>query len=296
MKAAIMTYCLKNALPENEQSMEHILLLAAREGIENVELYAGGWQIDDDIRRAAESLRKVADHTGVNIPIYGSGTRLGHIGSQRQPCMDQLKLEVEACAILGSKVLTFPVIDGQPVPPDRPNATLGIRFELMLPVLVEQLQELGDHATQYGVEIAVLNHCFLVYLGWHQKWMIRLAERPNVGACTDPGNYLHYGHQDPVGVCKELAGVTKMVRAGDVEPVPEEEVVARFRETGEFQPWRAAPFGEGIIDQEACYRNLAEGGFNGFVSLKTAGSSTEGPLTAIRQSWQSLNSLLRSVG
>jgi len=295
MKAAIMGYCLKNALPENEQTMENIFRLASEEEIENVEVYAGQWEFEGDLRAAAESLCKVADGVGIKLPVYGSGTRIGHIGSQRQPCMDKLKQEVEACAILGGKVLTFPVIDGQPVPPDRPNATVGIRFELMLPALVEQAQELSDHAAQYDVELAVLNHCFLVYLGWHQKWMVRLAERLNFGACVDPGNYIHYGCQEPVDVCQELAGMTKMVRAGDVEPVPEAEIVSEFKETSQFQLWRATRFGEGGIDQEACYRNLAAGGYDGFVSLKTAGSSPEGPLAAIRQSWKALNNLLQKI-
>ena len=296
MQAAIMSYCLKNGLSEDNQTMENILQLAANEGIENVEIYAGGWHTEGDVRQAAESLRKIANDIDVKLPVYGSGNRLGHIGPQRQTCMDALKQEVEVCAILGSKVLTFPVIDGHPVPPNQPNAALGIRFENMLPTLVEQVQELADHAAQHGVEVAVLNHCFLVYLGWHQKWMIRLAERANAGACVDAGNYLHYGHQDPVGVCNELAGMAKMVRAGDVEPVSETEVVAEFKKTSQFRPWRATQFGEGIIDQEACYSQLAEGGYDGYVSLKTAGSSPEGPLAAIRQSWKALSNLLQRIG
>jgi sugar phosphate isomerase/epimerase len=296
MQAAIMGYCLKNALPENEQTMENILRLASKEEIENVEIYAGQWQFEGDIRKASESLRRVANSTGVNLPVYGSGTRIGHIGPQRQICMDKLKQEVEACAILGGKALTFPVIDGQPVPPDRPNATFGIRFELMLPALVEQAQELSDYAAQYDVELAVLNHCFLVYLGWHQKWIVRLVERSNFGACVDPGNYLHYGCQEPVEVCKELACMTKMVRAGDVEPAPEAEVISEFKKTGQFHLWRATRFGEGVINQAACYKHLAEGGYDGFVSLKTAGSSPEGPLAAIRQSWKALNNLLQRIG
>ena len=293
MEPAIMSYCLQNALPEDEQTMERILYLAGKEDIENVEVYGGQWPFEGDVRKAAESLRKISDDAGVKLPVYGSGTRLGEVGPQRRSNMNLLKQEVEACAILGGTVLTFPVIDGQPVPPDQPSAPIGIRFERMLPALVEQVQELADHAARHDVEIAVLNHCFLVYLGWHQKWIVRLAERANAGACVDPGNYLHYGSQEPVGVCEELAQMAKMVRAGDVEPVPEEEVISVFKESGPFNLWRGAQFGEGIMDQDACYRNLAEGGYTGFVSLKTAGSSPEGARTAIRRSWKTLGDLLR---
>ena len=288
MKAAVMSYCLRNALPENARSMEDLLTLAAREGMENVEVYIGGWEVAGDIRKAAEALRKVADGLGVKAPVMGSGTRLGNLGAAREVHLSTLKREVEACAILGGSAMALPIVDGQPVPPDQPKAAVGVRFERMLPELVGQLQELGDHAAAHKVELAVLNHCFLVYLSWHQKWLSVLCERANVGACVDPGNYLHYGHQDPVGACRELAGYAKMARAGGVAPMPEAEVLARFKEKGEFQPWTATLFDQGDFDQAACYRALAEGGYRGYVSLKTAGPSPDGPLAAIRHSWRAL--------
>lgn len=288
MKAAVMSYCLRNALPENERAMEDLLTLAAREGMENVEVYIGGWEVDGDIRKAAEALRKVADGLGVKVPVMGSGTRLGHLGAAREVHLSTLKREVEVCAILGGSAMTLPIVDGQPVPPDQPKATVGVRFERMLPELVGQLQELGDHAAAHKVDLAVLNHCFLVYLSWHQKWLAALSERANVGACVDPGNYLHYGHQDPVGACRELAGYAKMARAGGVAPVPDAEIRARFKEKGEFQPWTATLFDRGDFDQAACYGALAEGGYRGYVSLKTAGPSPDGPLAAIRHSWRAL--------
>lgn len=295
MRAAIMSYCLRGVLRENDRSMDRIVTLAADEGFETLELYGGGWEVAGDLRKAAEELRRHADDRGVTLPVYGSGTRLGSIGVQREPNMKHLKVETEVCSILGGTVMTYPVVDGQPVPTDQPDAEVGIRFEKMLPVLVEQVQELADHACAFGVDIAVLNHCFLVYLGWHQRWLTRLSHRSNAGACVDPGNYLHYGHQDPVDVCRELSGVTKMVRAGNVVRRSEAEVVARFEASGEFSPWRATPLDAGQIDQAACYRNLAAGGYDGVVSLKNPGSSPDGPLTAIRQAWKTLNEQLKGL-
>ena len=294
MQAAIMSYCLQNALPQEERTLENVLKLAAEEGVPSIEPYMGG-RGDEDVRKTAESIRKLANELGVALPAYGSGTRLGEIGPNRQPNMDKLKEEVEACAIMGATVVTFPVVDGQPVPPDQPKASVGVRFERMLPVLVEQTQELADHAATFNVELALLNHCFLVYLGWHQKWLAKLTERANFGACVDPGNYLHYGFQDPVEVCAELSGMAKMVRAGDVAPTPEDEIVAGFKKNGEFRPWGATRFGEGAIDQESCYRNLAQGGYKGVISLKTAGASPDGPLAAVRYSWKALSDLLDRI-
>jgi hypothetical protein len=77
-----------------------------------------------------------------------------------------------------------------------------------------------------------------------------------------------------------LARFAKMARAGGVAPVPESDVVARFKDKGEFQPWTAVLFDQGVIDQLACYQALSDGGFKGVVSLKTAGQSPDGPLAA----------------
>jgi sugar phosphate isomerase/epimerase len=296
MQPAAMTYCLENALPDDERDAGDVLQFAAREGIECVEFYAGRWEVGGDRRRAAESVRGLADDAGVRIPAYGSGTRLGHLDHRRQQHLDELKIEVEACAILGGTVLAFPTVDAHPIPPDAPNATVGVHFERLLPDLVEQTQELADVAARHGVTIAVLNHCFVVDLSWRQRWLVELTDRENCGACVDPGNYLHYGHQDALEACNDIAGAAKMVRAGDVTRTPVADVKTAFGETGAFQPWGAASFGEGIIDQEACYRSLKDAGFDGVVSLKTAGASPDGPLAAVRQSWAALTALLRRVG
>ena len=295
MEAAIMSYCLKNALPKGEQDLEAILRLAGEEGFA-VEVYGGIWQVEGDRRKAAEEVRKLADAAGVRMPVYGSGTRLGFLNPEkRAESMAALKEEVEICKILGGNAVTFPIIDAQPVPPDRPGADQGLHFGRVLPALVEQAGELADFAAGHGVDLAVLNHCFVCYLSWHQKWIAKLADRPNLGACVDPGNYRHYGCEDPVSACRTLQGYAKMARAGDAVTMPEEETVAGFRNNGQLSFYRSTIFGEGEIDQAACYRLLKEGGFDGVVSLKTGGPSDAGPLDAIRRSMANLKKLLAEI-
>ena len=52
----------------------------------------------------------------------------------------------------------------------------------------------------------------------------------------------------------------------------------------------------GLAYHAAYYRSLKDAGFDGVVSLKTAGSSPDGPLVAVRQSWAALCGLLRRIG
>ncbi|MBT4137596.1 MAG: sugar phosphate isomerase/epimerase, partial [Candidatus Latescibacteria bacterium] len=163
MQAAVMSYCLRGALADDQRTMDDIITFAAKEEIFDVEIYVGGWDVEGDIRNAAEALKPLVDNLGVRLPAMGSGTRLGHLDASKDENMAQLKSQVEACALLGGSVMTLPIIDGQPVSMEKPNAVVGIRFEQMLPELVAQLEELGEHASKFNVDLAVLNHCFMVY-------------------------------------------------------------------------------------------------------------------------------------
>jgi sugar phosphate isomerase/epimerase len=295
MDAVIMTYCLKNALSEKDPSMGDVIRLAGAEGF-GVEVYGGGWNPDEDLRNAAESAVKVAESSGVRMPAYGSGTRLGHPDPRKsEDLMAGLKIDVEVCEILGAGVLTFPIIDCQPVPPDRPDADQGMYFDRVLPFIVDQAQEISGFAAERGVDLAVVNHCFLCYLGWHQKWICKLTDRPNFGAGVDPGNYLHYGHEEPASACELVGKWAKMARAGDVVTRPEEETEAAFKSEGRLPFFQPVVFGQGEIDQKACYSGLKRAGFDGVVSLKSAGRSEGGPLEAIRESMESLSLLLKDI-
>ncbi len=294
MKAGIMTYGLKNGIPEQERSLENIIQLAADEGIEGVEVYSGDLA-DRDILAEAPIIRKHADACGVEIFGYGSGTRVGYLDERKETSLETLKKEIEVCPILGAKVLTFPVIDSQPVPPGRSPQYGGLYFEKCLPALVEQVQELGEFAAEFSVNLAVLNHCFLVYLSWHQKWIALLSGCENVGACADLGNYPWYGSEDALHACKIVAPVTKLVRLFDVTLRSDEEVMTRFRDTGEFSLYEGPLFGEGEIDHVACLTTLRAAGYDGYLSLKRAGASDKEPLEAIRQAMKNINALLKQI-
>ena len=295
MDAVIMTYCLKNALPDEDPSMEDVLRLAGAEGFD-VEIYGGRWTPSEDLRTAAESARKVAEASGGSVPAYGSGTRLGHPDPQTgSDLMSKLKVDVEVCRILGANVLTFPIIDCQPVSPDRPGADQGLYFEKALPYIIDQAREISEYASGHEVDLAVVNHCFLCYLGWHQKWSSKITDRPNFGAGVDPGNYLHYGHEDAVSACQLVGDWAKMARAGDMVTRPEEETLVSFESNGRLPFFQAVVFGEGAIDQKGCYTNLKDAGGDGVGSLNSDGRAEDGPREAIRRSMSNLRSGLKAI-
>ena len=302
MKSGIMTYCLKNALPESGRNIESLIRAAGEEGY-SLELYYPDLEPgNEDPRKAAESAKKLADESKVKFFGLGMGARIGHVNPElAAQNMKELKLNLEVAEILGAEVVTFAAIDSQPVPPDRPEEQFGMMFDDTLSYMVEQMQEVAQDAAQRGLNTALLNHCFHIYLGIHQHWISLLTDKPNAGACVDPGNYLYYtyGSEDPGRETKICASSAKMFRAGDWTVAPDDEILERYRSMpkgrGRVFNCSGAILGEGAVDHAACFKVLADAGYDGYVSLKVAGTSEAGPMDAIKTSMKNLSDMLASA-
>jgi len=302
LKSGIMTYCLKNALPESERNIENLIRVAAEEGFA-LEVYSPDLkQGDEDIRKLAESARKLADESSVKIFSLGTGARIGDIDPElAAKNMAELKEYLEVAEILDAETICPAAIDAQPMPPNQPGAKFGMLFDRAVPYIVNQMQELADEAAGRNVSIALVNHCYLVYLAIHQHWISLLTDRPNAGACVDPGNYMFYtyGSEDPVRETKIAAKHAKLVRAGDWTIASDDEVVENYRSApegrGRLFNCSGTILGDGKVDHEACFKVLADAGYDGYVSLKVAGTSEAGPLEAVKTSMKNLSDMLARV-
>jgi sugar phosphate isomerase/epimerase len=282
MQFVVMGQCLNALLPGEERTVEGRVRAAAEAGITQVEPFGGTWPADVDFLRTAELVRREGDRRGVSFPAFGSNTRLGDPGERGQAALAALKREVDACQILGAGVLTCAAIDAQPVTPEA-TPGFGLPFERAIRYLLEPLRELAEYGAARGVRIGVLNHSSLVYLSWHQEWLVRLAAHPAAGATVDPGNYLYYGGEDPEAAVRRLASHAALVRIGDWRPRAEEEVRAEFDQSGRLHLWESAPLGEGVVDHALCLRLLREAGYKGIVSLKAPGPPLPDAAQALRR-------------
>lgn len=301
MQIAVMGHCLNTLLPANERTLENRVRAAADAGIAHVEPFGGTWPVDVDPRQTAERVRREGERRGVSFPAFGSNTRLGDrgvgaglvpargAGTSPAPTLAALKREVEACQILGATVLTTAAIDAQPVTPAA-AAGFGLPFERAIGGLLEPLRELAEYAAERGVRIAVLNHCALVYLSWHQEWLIRLAGHPAAGAAVDPGNYLYYGCEAPEEATRRLAPHAAMLRIGDWRPRAEAAVREEFARSGRLSLWESAPLGEGVVDHLRCLQLLREADYKGMVSLKSPGPPIPDAAAALRRALDRLRS------
>jgi sugar phosphate isomerase/epimerase len=298
MQVTVMGQCLNALLPSDGRTIENRVRAAAEMGITRVEPFGGTWPAGVDCRRTAEAVRREGDSRGVAFPAFGSNTRIGEPGEGGARALATLKQEVEACRILGAGVLTCAAIDAQPVTPEA-SPGFALPFERAIRHLLEPLRELAAYGAERGVRVAVLNHCSLVYLSWHQEWLARLVEGgpaggpgagdasssggTAVGAAVDPGNYLYYGSEDPIQAVRRLAPYAALVRIGDFRPRPEEAVRAGVAAEGRLSLWESAPLGEGVVDHVHCLRLLRQAGYQGIVSLKSPGPPIPDAAEALRR-------------
>jgi len=294
-KIGAMSFCLVNLLEKGEQTPENVLRVAAARGLDGVEFYEREWGGDPGELDRAEELRSLAASLGVEIFAIGSGTRVGFHDERRSRALETLRTQIRIAAAVGAQVVTFPAIDSQPVPPGRDPGDGGLAFSRGVGPLVEQIQELAEFAGELSVRLAILNHCFFVSSSWNQEWAIKLAAAENVGACLDPGNYLFYECEDPVAAAKRLAGTVMNVRLGDLTRRDDQEVVEEFGREGRLAIYRPAIFGEGEVDHRRCLRILRERGYDGFVSLKNAGHSPQGPADAFARSVAGIRTLVEAL-
>ncbi|MBD3183863.1 TIM barrel protein [Candidatus Poribacteria bacterium] len=302
MKPGIMTYCLKNALPESDRSMDKMIKIAGEEGYD-LEVYSPDlWREGKNIQKLANSARKTADKNNVKLFSFGTGARVGEVKPDRSlKNIKELKDAIDVAEILGAEVICPAAIDYQPVAADQTDPAFGMVFDRALPYIIDQMQELADYASDKNISIALVNHCYLVYLGIHQYWIAELSERPNAGACIDPGNYVYYtyGSEDPVRETVMVAEYAKLVRAGDWVVPSDSETLEKFKSApkgqGSLFNCSGTIFGQGDVDHESCFKIIAETGYDGYVSLKVAGSSEEGPMEAVRTSMKNLTTMLEGI-
>ena len=281
-KIGAMSICLEPLLQGQEPTAERLLRAAAGAGIAGVEFYETHWGADPGDADAAEVLKALGAELGVEVFAVGSGTRLGYADKRREQAMATLKNQVRAAAAIGAGVVTFPAIDSQPLPEGRAAEAGGLHFAQAVGPLVEQIQDLAEFAADYNVRLALLNHCFFVGASWHQEWVVKLADRPEVGTCLDPGNYLYYECEDPLAATRRLAGTVCNVRLGDWVRRDEREVIEAFRRDGRLGIWAPAIFGQGAVDHDACLQALRTSGYEGYLSLKSVGGDFARSLAGVR--------------
>lgn len=155
--------------------------------------------------------------------------------------------------------------------------------------LIEQFRRAVPLAEQAGVKMAVENH--IDFTGDEMVAMIEAVGSPNFGINFDTGNFLRL-LDDPIKGMQKLAKYTFATHIKDLKINPD-------AAPDDWYFFSSAPVGDGLIDNVALARMLAEAGYEGFLAVETDflhPDYGDDEHAAVRQSVEALRGIVKEIG
>jgi L-ribulose-5-phosphate 3-epimerase len=151
------------------------------------------------------------------------------------------------------------------------------------PRLIATLRQLGDYASDRGIQLALETHAGPTRTGRLAKQFLEEVAHPNVGFNYDTGNVIFYN--DDVDPAEDIAKIVDRV------------VHVHLKDTqGGKEEWKFCAIGDGKVRFPKILETLRKAGFNGPFSLEIEGMAgedlnREGYLQRVRKSLGYLQSI-----
>lgn len=211
---------------------------------------------------ALAQLAKDLRDANIHCAAVAAYTDLGAAVAAEVPLLEMQVAYVESLSRLGARlgarlVRVFTAYEGT-----LPVSTLW-------PRCVTALREMSDRAAPFGMTIAIQNHHDLAVHTGALLELLHDIDRPNCKLGFDAWSPALRG-EDLYEAARLAAPHTVMTTNADYICLP------RFRyrpELVNYEPARpdlvrAVPFGEGVIDYDAFFRGLVDGGFDGLATYE----------------------------
>ena len=282
MPLAAFPKCYTPALVSGDMSNHDWLKIADEQvGLDGVELY---WPTIRALPRSALSaLRRDAEGRGLTIPMLCVSPDFTHPDPEvRRAQIVEERHAIQAASVLG--VTYVRVLSGQAHP--------GVERSTGVEWAVTAITGLLDFADQYGVILAMENHFrdhFWTYPEFAQAGEVfleivdRIPVNAPFGVQYDPSNTLVAG-EDPVALLARIAQRVVTFAASDRRLVSDPSAARGSRLVH-------GVVGEGDIDFDALFVELARVGFNGWVSIEDGDDSIVGA-EHLRRSAEFIRALL----
>lgn len=260
-KAWLDALCVDGSL-----SVAQWIEMAATLDIDGLEFYSGFLELQD--RANWPLFRKMASDRGLAIPMFCCSPDFTHPDPAfRAAEVEKEKHFIDTAAALGASFCR--VLSGQ----RRPEVSRedGLRFA------VEGIEACLPHAAARGITLVIENHYkdgYWQHPEFAQKMdvfcdLIARIDAPNFGVNYDPSNTILAG-EDPLELLARVKHRVKSMHASDrylaegtIEDLRKEEDVA-----GYAKRLRHGEIGKGMNDYDAIFSELADVGFDGWISIE----------------------------
>jgi sugar phosphate isomerase/epimerase len=254
LKISVMLYSFSRAFASGDLLLDDALNCCGEAGADGVEPMAG-LAGDPSVEEISALLAKY----GLATACYDvSADLIQDDEDGRRQALDHLSHHIRRAASIGSRiVLIVPggLRDGIDRPLAMTRAAEGIR------AVIPAAAELGVTLTveQMGSPAALCTR------GEHMRAIVEAVDSPHFGLTYDPGNFYLTG-EDCVKPLPDLLPWVRHVHFKDI----------RLKADG----WISVPLGTGEVPLDGVYRVLAEGGYDGYISVEYEGS--EDPCPAVQ--------------
>ncbi len=277
MRLGLSQWSVRQWFRAGAMDVEKFLKYAKDLGCEGVELLDTFWKDEDEKKRAPELLKK----TGLVLSSYSLSNDFAHDdASKRQEQLDYMRAGIDDVVTLGTTISR--VFGGSPKE--------GMSYDKARDYIIEGLQGSSAYAGEKGVVLALENHGRLCGKADQVLELIAAVGSNAFRANPDLANFTGVS-DDPVEATKKLVQYTVHVHAKDILIVPPPQVTEDERTRPDGTALRGCALGEGSVDLAACFRELRQAGFDGFLSVEYEGR--EDPTTGVPKSVKHVKELLR---
>lgn len=282
MKIAFSNYSLRGYPPRDggmpdERSCDNLLAWAQEKGFDGIEV--GDWWFDFfncDVRKLEGIVQKMRSR-GLELAAFNCLRKCVTYPSVGEKNKKDLRRAIEVAGIVHPKIVNISLSlgpDASGTPPDRVRGlsrSPGGSAEASEADFVEAahfLAELAEQASRDGVKIAIeLHHCSIADTSSSMLKLLKLADHPNLSANPDLPN-LYWAYDKPkenwFEAVERLAGKVQLWHAKNVKRIYIPEVNRAF--------FVHAALDEGDVDYRWAMSRFIEAGFDGWISIETAGA------------------------
>jgi len=256
---------------------------AGADGVELLDFFYGDRSRLDEIR---EEARVALAETGLPVPIFSVSNNFAKRDpEERAVALDRIRFGVDEALRYGSGVVR--VFAG--------DVAEGISFDEARGWIVAGLAEAADYAHEHGVKLALENHGSLAGRGDQVRGIVEDVRakcgHDALGVNPDTGNFLIVNQLSHEGVA-QVADLAFMVHFKDFVLAAEDHQGFAYPSL-DGRKYVGTSVGEGEVDLINCLSELADKGFDGWLSIEFEGE--EDPFTAIPRSLAKAKTALASV-
>ena len=239
----------------------------------------------------AAELKAEADRVGIPIMNYTIGADfLAGSGGDLDAEVERVKREVDVAEILGAPGMRHDCSGGT-----FPANWEGARtFDAALPKMAAGCRAIAEYAAGKGIKTMIENHGRFCQESLRIERLVTAVNHPNFGLLIDMGNFV-CSDDEPAQAVGRLLPFAFHCHAKDfhlksgMEPFPGKGW-GRSR-AGNW--YRGAIIGHGNVPVAQCVKNLANGGYNGVLSIEFEGM--EDVLTGIALGHENLRRFVAMV-